>query len=442
MTFINNANLLDGTSTTIGTLGMVSFVLTYINSARGRKIQGILLEDVIHAFFPYYKWILVINGCMACLGRFGCSVKNGMTGLLCLFGMLICLVYMLNMANTVVFTERKVRQITDRYIELIASQYSKKQLKGLENTNVTYFIKSVGSYMAQQYNDADFSISYLSRENELKNLIPLLRCDNIAPSSNTKAEAKSAVILFESGNSELLESNSDLDKFCHNCCVLRMPYTKWALQTINNEIRIACSFWHSVLDRTTGNEARARLACEVLCSEHSNNILVSGTLGAGLLMYLHSTNISDTDPKNQKGWNQSMDFLYFMYTIAKDVTAERNDILMSCNNYPFQHWLRKRCIELMLIMKGWATVEQCHSINKFETGNMTKTIETILDAEKHMDVKVIISDEMIRLFTYYSFILFGTSPLPVLPPALPYQKPRHFIRVNNTLHEIRDKYAI
>ena len=87
--FLNNVDIIEGFSAVIGTLGMVSFALTYINAARVRKLKGILLEDVINAFYPHYKWILVLNGCLACLGRFGCAACNGIVGSLCLLGMII-----------------------------------------------------------------------------------------------------------------------------------------------------------------------------------------------------------------------------------------------------------------------------------------------------------------------------------------------------------------
>ena len=348
---------------------------------------------------------------------------------------------MLKMANSIVFTERKVRQRTDEYIELIASRYNKKQLIGLENNSVTHFIKSVGSYMAQQYNDVDFSISYTSRESELKNLIPLLRCDYVPPKKTPTDDEKTALAVFETGSSDFLDKHAKANEFCKNCSVFKLPYTEWVRQNIYNEIRIACSFWHSILDKTTGNETRAQLACEVLCAEHGNSIQVSGTLGAGLLMYLHSTYISETNPKDDKGWSSCIDFLYYMYTAANDVTSERNDILKG-NNSVFRSWLRKRCIDLMMSLMGWAMVEQCSSVKKFEYTYMKQTIETILNAEQRMPDNLPMNDNTLLLYTYYAFLLFEASPLPVLPTAMPHQKLGHFVKVSNSLRKMQAKSAI
>ena len=438
---LDSKPITDGISTVLGMIGIVSFALTYINAARSRKIQGILFEDVIHAFFPHYKWILVMSGILICLGRFGCSVGRGASGLLCLTGMLVGLIYLLKMTNTIVFTERKARSLTDRFIDLIASRYLTGQLDGLENVSVTHFIRSVGSYIAQQFESKDFSVSYTARKNALQSLISLLRCDNAPPPADLGEPAKQALTTFETGVPEGLESHSELDKFCSHCCVARLPYTNWVRQSVHHEIRLACSLWHSMLYVEIGNEAKTQLICETLLTEYNNGHQLSGTLGSGLILYLHSVYISDTRPETEDGWSKCSDLLFSMYRIATDSTAERNDILMGENGFS-RDWLRKRCIELILTLEAWSFLEQCRSTLPFETKWLKKTVQIVLDAEKRMREPVVISDKMIRLYVYEAFLLYEMSPNTSLPPALLLEKCIHFQRVYQAMIEIRNSFTI
>lgn len=446
--FLNDSQVMDGVSAVLDMVGIVSFALSYINAARTRNVHGILFEDVIHAFFPYYKIIFVASGVLICLGRFACSVGNGITGLLCLVGTIISLIYILKMTNTVVFTEKKIRSLTDEYISLIASEYLGGRLNGTGNAGVTNFIKSVGSYVAHQYSSTDFSISYASRTHTLVALISLLRCDtDVQPQSLAKSDASKALKTFETGSPDdmldiaLGDTKELAHDICYQCCVARLPYAKWVWESAHHEMQLACSFWHSMLDNGIEENVRTRLICEVLCIEYEKKLGVSGFLGTGLLLYIHSVYISDISPEKEDGWLRYRDVLFDMYRMATDGTVERNDILMKKDN-SLQDWLRKKCIELMLILEAWSFLEQCRSTLRFETKCLRRTIEVVLDAEKRIETSYNISDKALRLHVYNAVLLYDMLPNTSLPPALLGERCNHFNLVWHAMVEIRDQFLI
>lgn len=412
---LDQSIILGGLAAVISTIGMVSFALTYINAARARKLKGILMEDVINAFYPGYKWILVLNGAFACLGRFACEVDIGLCAILCFSGMLCCLSYMLYMANEIAFTEKRARQLTSKYIALISEKFIKKELGSFGNLKLTNFISSIGNYIAQHYNESEFSVSDSSHEDEIKSLLPLIRCDNNHKLQATSYIEQSVLHAFEDGNVSVLNSNDMGKQYCHDCSVVRLPYTDCVRTNIEHEVRIACGLWRSILDKIPNEQARVQAVCQILCIEHCLDTKLSGTLGCGLLMYLHNTYIPDLYPADAKGWETSVRFLYLMYNAANDVTAERNEI--NLGRYPVdKDWLRKRCVDMIITQMSLALLEQSCSSLKFNEQSVKNTVTAVLWQEAKKEEKRVVDNGWVELYVYQAFILLRLLPIPVLSP--------------------------
>jgi len=428
---LDQVTMLKGLAVVISTIGMVSFALTYINAARMRKVKGILMEDVINAFFPRYKWILVINGCLACLGRFACEVGAGACALLCFLGMSICICYMLHMANKIVFSEKCVWSTTSNYIKLVSNHYLRKEFNESAEAKFLDFISSIGAYIAQCYNQKEFSVSYVSCEEDVKSILPLIRHDNNPNNYRRPNIELDALYTFENGCTDFLQEQAEVGAYCHNCSVLRVPCTEWLRRSTENEMRISCSFWRSILTGIPDEQARVQAVCHILCTEHEINTILSGTLGCGLIMYLHYTYVPDMYPADKKGWENCMRFLYLMCCATNNATAGRNNLVVDSNEDQFQ-WVRKRCIDLFIILTCLIMIEQSCSDVKFDEKSIKSIMSAILWEEKEQES---LSDERLDLCVYQAFLIYYALPVPVLSPKGMMERERIFWKVRNGIRK-------
>lgn len=406
--------ILDAVSAVISTIGMVNFALTYINAARARKVKGFLLEDVINKFYPRYKWVLVLNGIAACMGRFAGEVGEGVCAVVSLSTMIVCLCYMLRMANEVAFTEKKVWEATSKYISLISQQYDTKNLDGLRNLDVTKFTNSVGYYIAQHYNAKEFSTSYPSCEQEIRSILPLIRYgSNLQEGRNSVAEIM-ALQAFEAGSADAFQ-NDNVKQYCYHCGVTRLPYANCLRVNVQEEMRRACGQWRSILDEITDENVKVQAVFNILCIERSQNTKLSGVLGAGLIMYLHHTYIRDLNPAEPAGWDACLRFLRLMYTSSNNPSSERSGVTL--DQYTgYKNWLREFCLSLLLTCACLAMLEQASSEIRFGIDGLQNMISASL-WETNEDVRrKTTSDNMITMYVYEAFLLQHAMPMVVLSP--------------------------
>lgn len=405
--------ILDGLDAIISTIGIVSFLLTYINAARERKIKGILMEDVINTFYPGYKLILMLNGAVACLGRFACKMNIGLCAIMCFAAMLCCLTYMLFMANDVAFSEKRARQLTSKYIRMISQNLMNKEPTSICSLNVASFICSVGNYLALYYNGNEFSVSFSRHEDDIESLLPLMKCDTNGKLQKLSGIEHTTLLTFEQGKVSELQNNKEVDNLCECCFVYRIPNTEELRSCVENEVLFACDMWRSILDKIENEQVKVQAICQIICIENNLDRNLSGILECGLLRYIHDTNIPAVTPADANGWRKSLHFLYSIYCAVKQATSDRSEF--NLKNYQVdKDLLCRQCVDMIMTQICLVKLEQSfleEKISEEAEKDYNTILYSILIEETRKEGKREIDDSLIKLYIYRAFLILRMRPL-------------------------------
>ena len=147
----NYTNILHGISAVITALGLVGFALSYINTAKAYRVKGILMEDVISQGYPWYGLIFLDHGGFALLGLYSCEVNILFSAQACLIGVLMCTIYSLLMAYSIVFSPKGRNHLVTWYINALL----RKELPSKRSIRTAY---QLGRYIGERYQADDIQI--------------------------------------------------------------------------------------------------------------------------------------------------------------------------------------------------------------------------------------------------------------------------------------------
>lgn len=101
----------------MGLMGIVSFTLIAVNEVQSKRSFGILMEEVVNYYFPFHLYIQVFFYiCFAVLGGYACGKGIGMTGALCVLGLLNCFIYSVIMAWKLLLSPKAKYKLVIKYI--------------------------------------------------------------------------------------------------------------------------------------------------------------------------------------------------------------------------------------------------------------------------------------------------------------------------------------
>lgn len=277
----------DGLRFAITATGVVSFALTYINSARVHKVKGILLGKVIHKCYPMYGFFFLLHGAFVILGIYSCAVKVRAAGALSALGVLLCLIYAVNLALHTTFDSS--------YKEKLVKKYIKKVVDHGKHEEQYESVCMVAQYIGKRFSsdgwlfDPNFGTSGM--EDDMDQLLELL--EKVIPAS---ARAQSEPDLL-SGFDQIfilkdVPSNPEYVLFS-------IPALKAQKADFQKAVDICGNMWRSLLDELSEWQMQAKLAYLMLCraaSGQGNQWQSSmAALCCGLLFYLYTPALSNFD---------------------------------------------------------------------------------------------------------------------------------------------------
>ena len=120
--YLKRAANAKGLKAVISAVGVVSFVLTYINSARASRVVGIELHRVIRYYYPWCIVFFAGQWIFSACGLYAAECDVRLSAALLLSGATICLGYAVLMAINIVFFDGRVKKRVKNYIlEVIAT---------------------------------------------------------------------------------------------------------------------------------------------------------------------------------------------------------------------------------------------------------------------------------------------------------------------------------
>jgi len=301
-----------GIRAVITSIGAVCFALTYVNTAREKRIKGILIDQVIGKFYPNYGWVFAAHFLCAVLGQYACAVEARTTAVLCLAGMLLSLAYAVEMALSVVFSRERAERLVSQYIEVSSANTPENRVQQPQ------LIHQVGQYVGRKFlenalSDNSAGLDGTSADASSNATLQPERSD----SKEARLHAKKSGVAGDTIIGQLLglcgmtfcgkdlpdgsllaQFDSLFGKNDENTS-LKAAYILYALpcykeswQTFQNNVLIFSQMWQSLLAEMKDTHQQAELAYRVLC-EAALKKLTAPTC-CGLILYLHETSTSCT----------------------------------------------------------------------------------------------------------------------------------------------------
>lgn len=316
-------------------VGAVSFALGYINTAKEKRVRGVLLEQVIHEKYPYYGYIFVLNGAFVILGQYVCTVDARVSVLFCLIGLIASLCYILEMSFSIVFLKKRREKLVSEYIEYV------KQGR-LENQDSENLILHVAHYVAERFLERDLPVNLLRekqgsrrRNSEIdpdskmiQNLLDLCKAnDTSRTSTNGDFLEQFGRLFFEKGS-------SDEEKGNPMGILYSLPVYQERLKTLCDEIRRFGHMWQNLFSNIQDTYLQTELAYLILDQADGQ---VTVPLCCGLVYCLHMMRIPSIDVSpDQIDWIKVVRFLAHIDRIAEKegnmVSDDRTGIQIQCRD--------------------------------------------------------------------------------------------------------------
>ena len=268
----------EGLRFTITATGVLTFALSYINSARAHRVKGILIGKVIQTFYQMYGKIFIFHGVFVAFGIYSCATKVRLAGFLCAIGVSICMIYAIRMMIKTAFDGTHSEQLIKKYITLV-----KTNKLGKEKNKSIY---AMAQYIGEQFSIEGWQYeSDHSRRDDIKELLNLLE---IAIPEKAKAQSEIGML----SDFELLfapEGSSANPQYV----LYSIPAVKEQVNSFLEAVRICGHMWKSMLDVLTDWQIKAKLSYLVLCEVESGSDQkrspCTTALCCGLLFYLNES---------------------------------------------------------------------------------------------------------------------------------------------------------
>lgn len=126
---VNIPDAFNGVFNLMGTIGLF---LGFINAARLRRVKGILIDDVMGLFYPYYGVLFIFHALFTGVGFYASHTEDIGAISRCLFVLVACLVFESIMVYRISFSEFHTKKMTTRYIEDRVHQFRSKGCSTLD----------------------------------------------------------------------------------------------------------------------------------------------------------------------------------------------------------------------------------------------------------------------------------------------------------------------
>lgn len=397
----NYTNILHGISAVITALGLVGFALSYINTAKAYRVKGILMEDVISQGYPWYGLIFLDHGGFALLGLYSCEVNILFSAQACLIGVLMCTIYSLLMAYSIVFSPKGRNHLVTWYINALL----RKELPSKRSIRTAY---QLGRYIGERYQADDIQIGR-HRQSDQEDELMLISILHLLMPETSQATHKIWPPQFAQRAQRANQRNcikksepswegalpAVFDKMFPNSLGSHPEYAFFTLAAKNghafqDNVRHCATLWDNLLRPVERESLRAELAVDVFwCAQQT------AALCCGLVYYLYSTYIQFT---GEEGWQTCARFLKQISNIAQSSSGEQQR--------PQREKVLRCSMDMMLLFFCLACLQEANSYIQ----GLCPLFQTLLSGERQYNGSISCHIPLDPLcftrYLYFAYVLF------------------------------------
>ncbi len=292
----------EGVRAVIMALGTVCFVLSYINSAKGERVKGILMEEVISHCYPYYGCIFFFHGCFAALGLYSSAVGALRAAYICLLGIVACLIYSLRMAYQVCFSPKARNKLVGQYItDLLLHPL------GETSTRISRAYQ-FGQYVGTQYNAYDIRLDKpICRNKKAENTILSMMGLLMLKDEPDVPLPEAFPHIFSDADAQLPQNPQYI--------LFSLPGYDGYCKKFQKDIQSCSILWENILSKVQTEERQAAFVGEaLLCSTGT------AVLSCGLVHYFLSNYVQYRT--EQKDWSACAHFIARISNYAKKAGSQ------------------------------------------------------------------------------------------------------------------------
>ena len=399
---------LDGLQVVIGALGIAGGILSAITAVKLRRVNGILLDEVLNCYFPLYWVMFAFNCVFVALGQYCCIAGQALSSFICFIGAFLCLMYIIVVGAATAFSEKAANLLTSWYTKKLAKilsparkckcAYVLRKRKELRSK----IIGSIGEHVASQLEKttASFHISQ-GIEQQVRAILKICGDSN---SSDDYSLIKDFTYSFSKGNIPLLPCEFE------NAVYYELPFTEAARNSFCEQMGLAYEMWKSILSPLHETGRAAQAACRILFIYVKQNKRRSfGHISAiccGLVVYLYRYFCSDKESTDCGTLSRCAEFVYEMERIIdselQQVAAAQQDA----------DTLLRFCGEMMTLLLTMVNTEQY-----FSTTVNNKSVDLILELLRRLHyrkdgigISVNLVEEHITRYLCYTTLIFNRLP--------------------------------
>ncbi len=407
----------DAMKSVVGAMGLVGLALSYINAARTHRVKGLLMNDVIRYYYPYYGCVFISYGVFALLGRYCWGVGARTSGVICLLGLFFGLLYQIIMAWKVFFSDAQSEKLATNYIKAMVYYYKE------ESTDVPPMqeIRSVARYISRRFveenrrfvNASDSNNNGKSVEKADQDIMLLIefldeKRDVVAENESRETHRCGVVGDFN----HLFYLNSDSEKSgeaisLHDkiaALLYGLPSFQSATKRFSLQVRMIADTWQSILTEAREPNLQIHIACEILRVSAEKLPSVLTPLCCGLILCLHELYIRSADISDGRQWNYCADFMHQMtLLIGKTPLWEKDNKIISV--------LRIMARDMVAIFLCLNYLDQASTNKKVPDRPFRIILIEMQGAQKGSDVATRWDNQVIRIYLCYAYLIQSLLPM-------------------------------
>lgn len=442
--FLDSINT-EGLRYVITAIGIACFFLTYINASRTKRVKGILMDDVISTIYPYYGWFFFLHGCFVALGIYSCSVGSKSAGLLCMCGILLCLLYLLLMAVYTTFSRRAGECLVRKYIKFNLKKLIKaygilrkterlamgghsllmrirlcifwqihpfkhyttmtlQKAYKLQNDNaLRKLIACVSRYVAHQFSNRELYTDDIVIKSSNNDLVLLLSLASV------KYLPKGHDGYSHKNHGFLSEFNDMFGALMPASIIHCIPAAQSSCLSFQAYCVRCAELWTGIFSEINGSHSQAELAYYLFCASYNTQIVPA--LCCGLLLFFqmkydkkYGNNLLDDR------WEDCMNFLLELSQIQMARNGRDGNNIQGPDGIFFQTLLRDMGITSLCL---WELENTAANMDLKSQSVLRATLELMNDCRGN-DAAICCSDEAIKKYLCYAMIVLRTLTNPSL----------------------------
>lgn len=313
-------------------IGIGSIALATYNEYSAKRVQGILLGDVLRYFFPFHRLILyVFHIAFFALGNYACLKDAGMASIISLAGLLICAVYsllILALLNTPLSGTK--RSIHIYMCAILRRNANQKKADSAREYEAGLCVMDYASYIGELWNRLGYQPKQeLGKSEEfwlLRMTVAWVHKCKVDCAKIRKPAEKELLPCWASFSTFFMDGKSskataqDAERILFTRC---LPcHLEEFCGAIHTQLLKCKAIWENLLGAVENPQRQRQMAHKILSDAYEFNSTCFALMAGGLL--LQSGTLRIEPPEDEKrSITAALKFLWDLYLIEKESEATR-----------------------------------------------------------------------------------------------------------------------